>query len=46
VDLAARIGTHLARMRTLLDKDLAAFNALARERGVPAVVTAAPAAAR
>ena len=41
-DLAGRIDAELARLRTILDTDLAAFNALVREKAVPAVVVAKP----
>ena len=41
-DLAGRIGTELARLRTILDRDLPAFNQLVRDKGVPAVVIRKP----
>ena len=42
VDLAGRIDAELAKLRTILDTELAAFNALVREKAVPAVVVAKP----
>jgi hypothetical protein len=42
-DLAGRIDAELARLRTILDTDLAAFNALVRDKAVPAVVATKPA---
>jgi hypothetical protein len=36
-DIAGKIDVELGRLREALDKDLAAFNALVRERQVPAV---------
>jgi photosystem II stability/assembly factor-like uncharacterized protein len=37
-EVASRIDAELARLRQVLDTDLAAFNQLVREKGVPAVV--------
>jgi photosystem II stability/assembly factor-like uncharacterized protein len=37
-DVAGRIDAELSRLKTALDQDLAAFNALVREREVPAVM--------
>jgi hypothetical protein len=43
-ELSAKIDAELAKLKTVLDTDLAAFNALVRDKGVPAVVLKKPAA--
>ncbi|HUG54623.1 MAG TPA: glycosyl hydrolase [Vicinamibacteria bacterium] len=43
-DVAGRIDAELAKLRAILDGELAAFNRLVREKAVPAVVIARPAA--
>ena len=37
-DVAGRIDVELAKLKKILDTDLAAFNQLVREKAVPAVV--------
>src|SRR5262249_53081842 len=41
-DVAGRIDVELGRLKQVLDTDLAAFNALVREKAVPAVVIRKP----
>ena len=41
-DIAGRIDAELSRLRTILDTELSSFNALVREKAVPAVVVAKP----
>ena len=43
-ELAGRIDAELAKLKAVLDTDLAAFNTLVRDKGVPAVVLKKPAA--
>ena len=43
-DVAGRIDVELAKLKTILDTDLAAFNQLVRDKSVPAVVLKKPAA--
>jgi hypothetical protein len=43
-DVAGRIDADLARLRKILDTDLASFNQLVRDKSVPAVVLKKPAA--
>jgi photosystem II stability/assembly factor-like uncharacterized protein len=45
-DLSARVAAQLQRLREVIDTDVAAFNALIREAGVPAIVPTAPSAER
>ncbi|HEV2461079.1 MAG TPA: hypothetical protein VGS80_22230, partial [Ktedonobacterales bacterium] len=45
-DLSARVAAQLPRLREVIDTDVAAFNALIREAGVPAIVPTAPSVAR
>jgi photosystem II stability/assembly factor-like uncharacterized protein len=40
-DLKVQLATHLQRLRALLDGDVAQFNAMVRERGIPPVVVPA-----
>jgi hypothetical protein len=42
-DIAGRIDGELAKLKTILDTDLVAFNQLVKEKGVPAVVLKKPA---
>jgi hypothetical protein len=37
-DIAGRIDAFLAKLKTILETDLVAFNQLVKEKGVPAVV--------
>jgi len=37
-DVTGKIDAQLAKLKTLLEEDLGAFNAMVREKAVPAVV--------
>jgi hypothetical protein len=41
-NLSTRVAAQLERLRAVIDTDVAAFNKLIRDAGVPAIVTAAP----